>query len=179
MKQFPVIGLAGRARVGKDSVAEMLLRIGAARYRYSFAAPIKAMLLAAFRIDMDGPDWAYRKEQAVPHLGVSPRRLAQTLGTEWGRQMIHPDIWVKEAQLHMMENGPGMVISDVRFDNEAEWVRLIGGKVIHITRTDAPVVRPHASENGVPTHDGDWHLDNSGTLAELRTRVAELFRGNA
>lgn len=175
MPRYPVIGIAGKARSGKDTLAQILLQLGVARYRYSFAGPIRAMLKAGLGIDMDDPDWANRKERSVAHLGVTPRRLMQTLGTEWGRETIHRDIWVKEAQLHFMENGAGMVVTDVRFENEAEWIRLIGGLVVHIERSSAPPVEAHASEGGVTVSSGDAIVFNHGSRDELRAQVAELF----
>jgi hypothetical protein len=86
MTIHPVIGIAGRARAGKSTAAELLLRIGAGRYLYSFADPIRAMLKAGLDIDLDSPYWQMRKEDPLSDFGGhSPRSLMQTLGTEWGR----------------------------------------------------------------------------------------------
>lgn len=175
MKRYPVVGIAGKARTGKDTIAALLLELGTASYRYAFADPIRAMLQAGLRIDMDADDWQVRKERTVAWLGVTPRRLMQTLGTEWGRQLINPDIWVNEAQLQWMERGPGMAISDVRFDNEADWIRRIGGKIVHVRRHAAPLAEAHSSEDGITVAPADILLDNSGTVAELRARLIELF----
>lgn len=175
MKPYPVIGLTGRARSGKDTVAAILIDTGLARYQYGLADPIRAMLKAGLRIDMDAADWQQRKEEALAHLGVTPRRLMQTLGTEWGRNLVHENVWIGEAQQTLAALGQGMVISDVRFPNEAEWIRKIGGRIIHVHRRDAPPVEAHSSEGGVSFTDNDRLLDNSGTLDELRTKVLALF----
>lgn len=176
MTHYPIIGIAGRARTGKDTVAEAILSIGAARYQYRMAGPIKTMLRVGLGIDADS-DGDDKDRIAHAHLGKTTRELLQTLGTEWGRNMVHPDIWVIEAQQAFMVDGPGMVISDIRFANEAYWVRQTGGKVIHIQRHGAPIVNSHASENGVQFVAGvDWIIDNDGTLADLRAAVSVLFR---
>lgn len=172
---YPVIGIAGKAGTGKDTIADLIVMLRLGGYRYSFADPLRAMLKAGFRIDMYDRDWIRRKEDPVKHLGKSPRQLMQSLGTEWGRNLVHPDIWVKEALIRLLECGPGMVIADVRFDNEAEWVRIRGGKLIHVTRFCAPLVHQHASENGVCVEPGDWSLENDGTIEDLRARIPRLF----
>ena len=177
MKRYPVIGIAGRARVGKDTVAETLLRIGAARYRYGFADPIRKMLKVGFGVCMDDPAWQAVKEQPIEWLGRSPRELMQTLGTEWGREMVHRDVWLRLADRALLGAGDGMVISDVRFENEATWVREAAGLVIHVVRPSAEAVAPHASEAGILFHpDVDVLIFNTGSIDELRHHVAELFR---
>ena len=174
MPQAPLIGIAGRARSGKDTVANFIIAaIGG--YRYSFADPIRAML-APLGVDMSDPYWQARKEDIIPALGVSPRRMMQTLGTEWGRNLISPDLWLVLAHQRLLRNGPGMVISDVRFENEAAWIRKHGGRIIHVVRPDTKAVEAHASEDGIEMQDTDVRLFNSGTLEELQLSVRELLR---
>lgn len=174
MPQPPLIGIAGRARSGKDTVANFIIAaIGG--YRYSFADPIRAMLVP-LGVDMSDPYWQARKEDVIPALGVSPRRMMQTLGTEWGRQLINPDLWIIMAHQRLLQNGPGMVISDVRFENEAAWIRKHGGWIIHVIRPDAKAVEAHASEDGIEMQDTDARLFNNGTLEELQLSVRELLR---
>lgn len=174
MPQAPLIGIAGRARSGKDTVANFIIAaIGG--YRYSFADPIRAML-APLGVDMSDPYWQARKEDIIPALGVSPRRMMQTLGTEWGRNLISPDLWLVLAHQRLLRNGPGMVISDVRFENEAAWIRKHGGRIIHVIRPEAKAVEAHASEDGIEMLDTDVQLFNSGTLEELQLSVRELLR---
>lgn len=174
MPQAPLIGIAGRARSGKDTVANFIVAaIGG--YRYSFADPIRAML-APLGVDMSDPYWQARKEEPIPALGVSPRRMMQTLGTEWGRQLVNPDLWLIMAHQRLLQNGPGMVISDVRFDNEAAWIRKHGGRIIHVIRPDTKAVEAHVSEDGIEMQDTDAQLFNSGTLEELQLTVRELLR---
>ena len=174
MPQAPLIGIAGRARSGKDTVANFIIAaIGG--YRYSFADPIRAML-APLGVDMNDPYWQARKEDVIPALGVSPRRMMQTLGTEWGRNLINPDLWLVMAHQRLLRNGPGMVISDVRFENEAAWIRKHGGLIIHVIRPEAKAVEAHASEDGIEMQDTDARLFNSGTLEELQLSVRELLR---
>lgn len=165
-----VFGVTGKARSGKDTVANFIVAaIGG--YRYAFADPIRAMLRAGFGIDMSDPYWQERKEVPIAAFGKSPRQIMQTLGTEWGRDLVHTDIWVLMAQQKLLNNGAGMVISDVRFENEARWVRKLGGVVIHVVRSDNAEVNPHASEGGVTLADTDKLVTNAGSLEELQEQV--------
>jgi len=167
-----LIGLAGKAGVGKDTAA---IHIETTHHynRYAFAMPIKwALSVMGFKqseYDIDGI-----KDRVIPEFGVSYRKLAQTLGTEWGRA-AHPDFWLLLAKRHY-RNGlkpgqVGMVVSDVRFENEADWIRAAGGLMIHI---DGPARREiakdgnnHASEVGVERKQGDVIVTNYGDMFNL------------
>lgn len=175
MPSYPIIGIAGRARVGKDTCADFLVGyLGG--YRYGFADPLKRMLIP-LGIDMTDPFWTENKEKEIPLFGRSVRHMMQTLGTEWGRQLVHPDIWVKLAECVLFERGERMIISDVRFDNEAEFVRSKGGVILHVTRDYAPKVEAHASEQGIRPSPLDLYVGNHGTIDELYDQLAVLFDG--
>ena len=187
-----LIGLAGVARSGKDTAAEVLAKeLGL--YRYAFADPIKRMLEPVFGDNFVAGD----RERIDPTSGVSYRRLMQTLGTEWGRN-IQPDLWTRVAKAKwewVREGCPeplpavipegftlfggdtslyrGMVISDVRFDNEAEWIRSEGGIIVHIERPDAEQVglSGHASEAGLSKLPYDLVVKNDGSLKAYHARL--------
>lgn len=172
---LPVIGVTGPARTGKDTLANFII---AARggYRYAFADPLKSMLLP-LGIDMRASWWIERKEEPIAAFGnKSPRYLMQTIGTEWGRKLVSPDLWVMLAQQRLLEIGQGMVLSDLRFENEATWVRRMGGKVIHVRRSAAPKVNAHSSEDGVAVHSEDIVFENNGTVADLQKQVLHVFQ---
>jgi hypothetical protein len=133
------------------------------------------MLRAGFNIDMNDPYWIENKEVIIPAIGKSPRELLQTLGTEWGRNLVNEDLWLILARQKLLSMGPGMVVSDVRFDNEAEWVRKLGGRIIHVKRDSADRVRQHASEVGVTYEAGDGVILNNGALQDLQQAVKDLF----
>ena len=178
MHQAPVIGLHGRARSGKDTVANFILAKRGG-YIYSFADPIRAMLMP-LGIDMRDPYWQDHKEDVIPALGTSPRRLMQTLGTEWGRDIVNPELWLILAKQRLMNFGAGMIVADVRFENEAEWIRSQGGRILHIERPDAKVVAEHVSESGVvfKPDEGDVKIMNGGTLQELQNAVHGVLDGS-
>lgn len=172
-----LIGLTGPARSGKDTVAEHLEESHGFE-RYALAGPIKEMLHAGLGLSYTEMHSGV-KEDPLLRLGIdkSPRQLMQTLGTEWGRKHVHPDIWLILAQLHwdqMRLFGRPMVISDVRFENEAHWIRM-HGLLVHIVRPDAPRVSAHSSEAGVERLVSlDHTIHNVGSINDLLEDVDEL-----
>ena len=166
-----IIGLTGTAGSGKDTVRNML----ETHFGYSglaFADPIRSMVGALLQEAGAGTEWMsdrLLKEGTIPALGTSYRHLAQTLGTEWGRS-IEPEFWLRIARARVQAlqdcGERRIVISDVRFTNEADWVRALGGQVWRISRPGAEPVRLHASE--LISHiTPDRTLDNSGTVEDL------------
>lgn len=171
MSGVTIIGLTGLAGTGKDTSADHLcLEYGFVRA--AFADPIRSMVLQF--LEEAGIDHAYvterrLKEVPIPGLGVSARALMQTIGTEVGRA-LHPDIWIRHLVLRLgLDGEPGstpvhdcIVISDVRFGNEAAWLRARGGRLVRLHRDTAAGVRPHASELQVLDLVPDVDLWNNG-----------------
>jgi hypothetical protein len=175
-----LIGFMGPAGAGKSTAAGYLCD----QHDFTvdaFAEPIRDMLTAL--LVSAGIDYAYLfepgvKEQPIPGLGVSARQLMQTLG-DWGRS-IDPDFWVKHAAmrlgLHDLPNSAPIhdriALSDVRFPNEAEWIKRMGGQVVAVDRDTAPV-RDHASEQQFGLIEPDLRIDNTGDLFDLRLQLDE------
>lgn len=171
-----LIGIAGKAGSGKDTIADYLI-MNHGMYRYSFAKPIKDALNAIF--GFEDRMWLDRewKEKEIDWLGKSPRYLAQTLGTEWGRDLVHKDLWLMLAKREY-EKTMRLVIPDVRFGNEADWVRSEAGIVIHVERPGIEEVNSHSSEAGVEFKMGDLLIVNDGDKQSLYHKVEEaLFSG--
>lgn len=181
MSKIPLIGFTGKAGVGKDTAAAHVREHYGFKH-YAFAWPIKAMLEAMGLPEKDYLDRA-SKEAVIPAYGVSYRVLAQTLGTEWGRAR-HPDFWLITAQLHHAAaeaaGYPGIVISDVRFENEAAWIRSVGGVVVHIegrATTLEGTTAQHASEAGIAYVPGDLRVWNDSTIQDLYDDVGDIVAG--
>ncbi|MBB3192079.1 deoxynucleotide monophosphate kinase [Halomonas cerina] len=171
-----LIGLAGPARCGKSTAQRIIAdRYGLARL--NFADPLKDALGAMLDLD-DRHLNGELKEEPLAWLGKSPRELMQTLGTEWGRDQVAQDFWVRVAQQRLAQlediEGDayqGAVISDVRFPQEAEWLRAHGGTLIHLYRPGTEPVRSHRSEAGIPLARQDRVVTNGGDLDELNARL--------
>lgn len=171
------IALTGPAGSGKDEIAEVLCN-ACGFQRIALADPIKKMLVAGGFCSEDDLSSRDRKEETLPLIGKSPRQLMQTLATEWGRTHVDQDIWLKLAlnRVRSIEHfasryhTQGVVITDVRFNNEATWARQHGFVVVHVNRPDIQPV----SELGVTRQLVDLTLDNNGTLEELGEKVIQL-----
>lgn len=152
-------------------------------YRLAFASPLKNMTVALLsatgmdRWEVGKRVYGNRKEEVIPSLGVSSRRIQQTLGTEWGRICIKDSIWVDitlAAAAEQMKNGNSVVIDDMRFPNEFEAIHAAGGDTWRIVRPDARVTISHASEgqlDGVQMPE----IFNGGTIQDLHAEVDRLL----
>ncbi|RAH37436.1 deoxynucleotide monophosphate kinase [Halomonas sp. SL1] len=175
-----LIGLTGPARCGKTTAQHIIAeRFGLARI--NLADPIKDALGAMLDLDDERLNGAL-KETPLPWLGKSPRELMQTLGTEWGRDTVARDFWLRvaEQRLAMLENlegdaYQGAVVGDIRFPDEAYWLRAHGGTLIHLYRPGVEPVRAHASEAGVAMGGADRVVTNGGDIHELGQRITETI----
>ncbi len=172
-----LIGLTGRAGAGKSTVAS-ILSDKFAFFELAFADPIQNMVGTLFA--EGGIDGAWMVERALKEqptvLGFSYRHLAQSLGTEWGRGLA-PDFWLRIAARKLASpelDGDNVVISDVRFPDEAEWITQQGGVVVRVLRHDLPPVRAHSSESHCDTLPVTTELLNYGSRATLFDQVDRL-----
>lgn len=171
MEKPRLIGLAGPAGSGKDSVAEVLVK----HHGYtsiSFAAPLKKML------EVLGVDMTDRSKKELPHpvFGKSPRQMAQTLGTEWMRNCVNVDGWTLLLEHTLARySTTSFVITDVRFPNEVALVKRRFGEMWFIARPGVAPVARHSSESSVRIIDCDRSFRNDGTLRDLPAKVAAFF----
>lgn len=188
-----VIGFCGLAKSGKDAAGSFAH--GHGYDRFAFADKLKEALYAlnpAIGIKNDQPVYVQALvnqigwDQAKHHPEV--RRLLQRLGTECGRQTISEDIWitaVHNAILHYdFRTDPfRAAITDVRFPNEADYVRKNGGWVALVQR---PGIEPlkddkgriHISEQHVldGVLEPNYILSNNGSLEDLRSATENMIK---
>ena len=167
-----LIGFAGKARSGKDTAGKYLVD----EYqflRYSFAQPLKDAAKIMFHLTDEQVE---QKENVIEPWGKSPRELYQLLGTDVARS-IDVNVWVKGAEIFKQENtGRSIVITDVRFSNEAYWIRNNGGVVIFLESKTRGIHEHtgHSSENGLTGEDVDLIIENDGTINALHEKLEEL-----
>jgi len=165
--------LTGKAGSGKDTAANLL-----GYETYAFAKPLKAAL-AVMGFPEPPRD---KKEQQISGFKFSWRKAAQLLGTEWGRQ-LQTDLWLTMAEVHRKQSRAAcLVITDVRFHNEADWIR-DHGVLLHVRGRNYemnPGEAQHASELELPVVAGDIIIDNSKDILHLRDQIgAFLWARNA
>jgi hypothetical protein len=174
-----LIGISGRAGSGKNAAASMIPGAVVVQLADPLYAGLSAMLGIPETL-MRNRDY---KERPVPGIGKSVRQLLQTLGTEWGRSTVCGDVWIRLLERrveHLRLAGVSVVaVADVRFQNEAEWIRSSGGKVWHVRREACRRQDDHASEAGIPFDVRDRDIANDGTLDDLRRSVLAAFSPQA
>ena len=182
MKPTLLIGLCGFAGTGKDTVRQMLQDVGFTGF--ALADPIRSTLrdlLLSNGIGDQYIDERDLKEATIPELGVSYRHMAQTLGTEWGRNCLGQEFWVRLAGAFLNDQidkgGTHFCVSDIRFENEAQWVRSLGGVIWRIERTQAVPVRAHISEAAASAIASDHVINNNGTVGDLHRAVVAALDG--
>lgn len=145
MRNSYVLGICGHAGAGKDMVADYLVK-ECGFVRMALADPIKEIANRYF-----GVPWEELRRSDKP---VNVRWLLQQLGTEVGRK-YDPSIWVKSLVQRILDSPDrGLVITDVRFPNEAEeLVNGCGADLILIRRPKNPNIGKemmhHASETSI------------------------------
>ena len=203
-----IVGLVGFIGAGKGSVADILVQQHAFK-KESFANSVKDAVSAIFGwnralLEGDTPESRTWREQDdefwSKKLGkpFSPRLALQLMGTEAGRDVFHPDLWVHTV-LRRCENAPwnNYVIADVRFPNEIKAIHDAGGIIVRVERGPEPEWYNVAlkvnkkinyygmAENYPNVHYSEWAwigckidtwIDNNRTLDYLIERVDSLVK---
>ena len=172
-----IIGITGRKQAGKDTVGLHLVKCYGYT-KYSFAMPIKEMCKSVFGWTEDHVN-GHLKEDIDPFWGVSPREVMQIMGTEifqyevpkhlialkqWGRSF-----WVKrfERWIECNKNITNIVITDVRYPHEVDFIESLGGFIWRIIRPGTDVGDKHASEVEMDSIVPNLVVHNDKSIAEL------------
>lgn len=179
-----LIGLSGYARSGKDTAARVLTDGG--WEQRAFADPLREFLLSVDPLvpTLDGKT-TFRLSWLVGHLGwerakdrfPEVRQLLQRTGTDAGRRVLGEDVWANRALQDLTDP---VVLTDVRFTNEAEAIRERGGLVFRIDRpgvgpATAPDGTVHPSETQLDGFDFDAIIVNRGSTADLHRLVLDAL----
>lgn len=192
-----LVGLMGKARAGKDTVAAALGEERGFR-RFAFADALKSAALGLDPLVQFGDDETALAWRAGAPSGLRPVRLSEVvdaLGWEEAKgarevrrtlqrlgvamRAIQNDIWIngplREAQ-HVRARGVPVVFTDVRFPNEARAIRQSGGVLVRVERPDLESDDRHVSEVGLDDWQADANLINDGTVEDLRKAARLLAR---
>lgn len=142
-----IIGIVGFIGSGKGTAADILsLKHGFTKL--SFADSVKDATAAIFgwpRAMLEGDsnesrDFREKKDEWWSQkmgYDFTPRIALQLMGTEAGRDVFHPELWIHALERKMARHS-SVVIADVRFPNEIEFIRKKGGFVVRVARGDDP-----------------------------------------
>jgi hypothetical protein len=109
--------------------------------------------------------------------------MFQMEGTEAGRNVFGGDLWIKRFMLsyNLLKHTDDIIVPDVRFDNEAEALRSLGGIIIEVRRGQAGLsgsAGAHVSESGLSL-PADYVIDNNYSLEELYAAVETIVFGGS
>lgn len=198
-----IIGISGKALSGKDETGKIIMEYYKEKKFVvkKFADKLKeitAILLGIQRSDLESQEykasvlpkdwWIYKfGEKIIPYVGnegkldehilvkTTPRWLLQNIGTDCFRKLIHPDVWVISTFADYDES-KNVVITDVRFKNEADAIKKRGGIVIRIKRPTDDYSITHPSETALDDYPNfDAVINNDGTIDDLKEKVINLL----
>lgn len=219
-----LIGLHGKPRVGKDTVAAYLIKKHNL-LRYGPSVPVKDATAAMFDIPRHYLDDDNKKDQFDPFWKMTYRQMAQKVGKESSRDVFGDDIWMRHVELkwrgiisprdeltshcayckhsvnfhtidapmdvggcikcNCSEYVPGtpyggMILADVRYANEIEWIKQRGGDVYFVVRDNAPKSSDtgHVVDAGLPLNLADIVIYNNGTIEELYEQIDLMLLGH-
>jgi hypothetical protein len=198
-----LIGVVGFISSGKGTVGEILVEHGFTKD--SFAKPVKDAVSVMFgwpRELLEGDTELSRTWREEPDVfwsekfgrEFSPREALQLMGTEAGRETFHPNIWV--ISLFNRAKGKDVVVTDVRFKNEIDYIQNNEGIVIRVKRGEDPEWYDWLSSEsdefyreqimkgrGVHRSEWDWVgcdfdyvIENDGTVQQLRKKLEEVLQ---
>lgn len=129
-----LIGLAGHDGVGKSYAAKYLVSKLEGYKIYSFSEPLKRSACELFGLTNDQV-YGSGRDVMDPRWGKTPRQILRLMGSEFAQDMICKDVFIKRAPFGA---GACVIFDDVRYDNQAAYIRDNGGHIIHIASSEGP-----------------------------------------
>jgi hypothetical protein len=204
-----IIGICGLAGSGKDTIGDALVNNLPNWEKVSFASHLKDVTALLFGFDRkmlagETPEDRAIREQPdkfwSEKMGkdFTPRYALQYLGTNLLRNQLHQNIWVDCLERKILESDKNVVITDVRFPNEINMIKNIGGEIWRVERGVLPQwwetalyynTQPNTLEipsefNGV--HESEWRwvgydrpdhiFKNDGTIEDLEKKVLDIMK---
>ncbi len=186
-----IVGLHGGAGHGKDTAIQEFTRLqGAGKvqsHSMAFADELKKAAAVVFGVDIG--KFYNNKKEVCPIWGITYREMLQKFGTDFARNMIDDNFWVKKLGLKMDAVLAGrsrhhydvIFITDVRFRNEANWIRARDGIVFQVHRPNLETElrgdeATHASEESLPLALIDGVILNNSTRRNLGGSLEDALR---
>lgn len=170
-----LVALVGQKRVGKDTFADIFIEQAENFFnkedimRASLAAPIKSGLAELLQLPKETFTDDDLKERVHPELGFTPRHLLQWLGTDIFREKFGKDVWLETLERQLRMQRPELaIVTDVRFQNELDYMKRMGAYIIQIHR-DTGLSDTHESEKGLLT-DSEFQIWNDSGVGEYHQK---------
>lgn len=160
-----IIGLTGYKQSGKDTVASYIntqlpRNLFPIVVRRGFADSLKEEVAEILNSSVEHIE----KNKQHPLI----RHILQWYGTDFMRTSHGNDVWIKHMNaviedLKQNKRQVCLIIPDVRFINEAEWIHANDGVVLYVERAGQVSSDNHPSEKELIRIKHDFRVDNNGT----------------
>lgn len=145
------------------------------------ATPLKRSLASLLDIpvsDLDDPAQKKKLCTAFPGGKKTHRALMQQFGDilrldSFGGDGLFVDLMTQKLTGHQNN----VVVSDIRFQHEADMIRKLGGKLIRVTKGDDNIGDSHRSEVDLLSIRHDYLINNSGSIDDLYNQLQEILHG--
>ena len=188
-----VVGICGLIGSGKGTVGDMLVEQGFVKV--SFADKLKDGVAEIFGWDRqllegdtdESRQWREERDEfwsAETNKHITPRLVLQMFGTDCMRNGFYDGVWVSLLKKTILDSPEqNYVIPDVRFENEIDMIRGIGGQVWEVRRNGDPEWMIRYESTGiepVDVHPSEWRwiksmkdfvIQNDSTIDDLRDQV--------
>ena len=201
-----IVGICGLIGSGKGTVADILVEQGFTKV--SFADKLKDGVATIFGWDramLEGDtnksrEWREQVDEFwTKETGrtITPRIVLQEFGTECMREGFDNGVWVSLLKKYMIDNPGNYVVPDVRFRNEQDMIRELGGKIWQVKRGKDPIwfhraildnANPDTSNlmSGFDIHESEYKwvdvntkfnhiICNNSTIEDLNRYVRKLI----
>ena len=175
-----IVAFTGQRGHGKNTAADALIAKGFVPM--AFADPIRDIAKIAYGLqDHEMADPILKEATLARWPFKSPRDILQRVGTEMFRKYVD-DTWVHALKFRIQKaldsGAPGVVITDLRFLNEAAMLRNAGATILKIIDPRKPhndAASQHQSEMEIDKITPDWTITNDQTIARLHVAVLDIL----
>lgn len=190
-KPLIIIAFTGKTKSGKSTAAQILSQgFPSGVKELAFANPLKQGVKSMYNFS-DDQLWGRSKDVMDPRYQTTPRERLQHIASlmrGW-----NPDHWLERCieEITTCQRNPNLsvvLISDLRYENEAKAIRALGGKIIHIDRPNRPIVQSptedekkmveaseqHESEKGIARLSCDHVIVNDKSLTDFSDRLSDV-----
>lgn len=183
-----LIAFSGYKRSGKDTGAQFL--IDNHNYiKYSFAGALKNACSEIFMFNYNQTE-GNKKEEIDERWNINPRSVFQRFGTEIFRdnldvffpelKYLKENFWIYRFKLwykEQIKNNPNIkiVITDVRFQNEADVINEFGGIIIKVKRSNLINNDKHLSETSIDKIKSNFIINNNTTIEDYYNNLKKIL----
>ena len=165
-----LIGLVGKKFSGKDTMGKYMTQAYNFK-RISFADRLKEH--CKIRYGFEDAQLEELKDIVDEKWGFTPRKTFKDTGMRF--REVDPDYWVNQVQFDIVTNDDdNIVVTDVRFQNEADMIRKNGGFLIGVSRYSRDT-DTHVSETSLDEIKVDHIVFNNDSIESLNIQVDKLM----